>query len=69
MAAGHDEYVAGCHRLKVHERDGSFVFMNDARLKFPGDETAEDTVIRCSHTRDGMANRLSIDPSPDRARG
>jgi len=37
VAAGRDEHVAGRQWLNVHERHGSWVFVNDARRDLPSD--------------------------------
>jgi len=37
VAAGRDEDVAGRKWLNVHERHGSWVFVNDARLDLASD--------------------------------
>jgi hypothetical protein len=62
VSAGHDEHMAGSHGLNVHERHASLVLINDARLKFPSDQTAKDAVIRGLHTCDPTVTDLAVEP-------
>jgi hypothetical protein len=40
----HHEHVPGLNRLDVHDRRGALVFVDDAHVITPGDQTAEQTL-------------------------